>query len=148
MPGDEAERFSKLIEKLEEVDRPNDYGFELVRNWPGFAFVKELYERQQEIVMQEISNRYDRSICPRAYYVGRTDFTAGKPDQALWTYDEAEIFHRNDLDAYHKGVPIFVNNEAWTSRLTGESGLWMGLKIWTRGERKLLWGFEFNAEWG
>lgn len=146
--GDEAERFKKLIGKLEDIERPNDYGFELVRNWPGLAFVKEYYEKRNAIVMQEISDIYDRQICPRRYYVGQTDFTAGTPDKPLWTYDEANVFNKNDLEALHRGVPIFVNDEVWSSRLTDVSGLWTGLKIWTRGERTLMWGFEFNAEWG
>lgn len=146
--GDESDRFNELVSKLEELDTPNDYGFELVRKWPGLSFVKEYYEKRNAIVMQEISDIYDRQICPRKYYVGQTDFTAGSPDKPLWTYEEASVFNKNDLESLHKGVPIFVRDESWSSRLTGASGVWTGLKIWTRGERLLMWGFEFNAEWG
>ncbi len=146
--GEESDRFNELINQFEELDAPNDYGFELVRKWPGLAFVKEYYEQRDAIVMQEISDVYDRQICPRRYYVGQTDYTAGMPDKPLWDYEEAKLFHENDLESMSKAVPIFVKNETWSSRLTGASGVWQGLKIWTRGERLLMWGFEFNAEWG
>lgn len=147
--GEESDRINELIKRYEELDSPNDYGFELVRNWPGLAFVKELYEKRNAIVMQEVSDVYMRQILgKREYYIGKTDFDAGSPEIALWTYPEAKTFNDNDLEALNKGVPIFVKNEGWTSRLTGASGVWTGLKIWTRGERKLMWGFEFNAEWG
>lgn len=147
--GEEGDKFRELLGKLSELEnQTNDHGFELVRKWPGLAFVKEYYETKDIIVMQEISDVYDRRIIPRHLYKGRTDWDAGTPEQKLWKYEDAVVFNRNDLEALHRNTPIFVQNESWTSSFTGESGVWTGLKIWTRGERTLMWGFEFNAEWG
>lgn len=145
--GGEADKFKNLLAQLDEIDRPNDYGFELVRSWPGLAFVKELYEPHNVLRMAEISDIYDRRIIPRHLYIGKTDWEAGTEEKKLWPYAHAQQFNENDLEALRKGVPIFVRNEDWASSFTGESGIWTGLKIFTHGERKLMWGFEFNADW-
>ncbi|MEO1187746.1 MAG: hypothetical protein AAFW60_01640 [Pseudomonadota bacterium] len=144
--ADEAEEeLNRLINAFESVSHPNDYGFELIRIFPGLAFVKELLSPRDRVVMVEISDQYHRQICPREFYVGRTDFDAGPPGKPLWKYEDAAQFHRNDLEALHRGLPIFVKDEPWSSSITGQSGLWQGLKIWVPGERTFMWGFDFQG---
>ena len=145
MPGEGADELGKLIDAFKDVSHPNDYGFELVRVWPGLAFVKELLTPRERIQMVEISDRYHRQICPRQHYVGRSDFDAGPPENPLWSYDQAAQFQKNDLESLHRGMPIFVKDEPWASSITGQKGLWRGLKIWVPGDRTFMWGFDFSG---
>lgn len=123
--SDEAqEKMDALMDraKLLMHARQGDITPDLIRSYPGYAWIKRWESTDRTYSMVHLSERYvDELLGPRFLdYIGRTDFD-------IWPQETAAVFYQNDERVRRADEAIIVE-EAFVSPLTGKHGKFEGVK--------------------
>jgi len=132
MAGDDEalDRFNELFSRVIDSVEASKPFFEVFRQHSGMAFIKEYFPRPDRLIMQEVSDQYDRVLLAgkRSLYIGKTDLQ-------YWGYEVGAEFFENDMKIIN-GIPFEPGkldeygrlSEHYVSPTTGVKGVWNGRK--------------------
>lgn len=145
MSDDALARFDALYNQILAAQDASEPFFEVFRQHTGKAFIKEFFIKPARLVMQEVSESYDRDILG-----GRRELYVGKTDIEYWGYETGSLFFENDMRVIN-GLPFPDGSldeygrlsEPWVSPTTGAKGVWNGRKYRLDvGDRVFLVGLD------
>ena len=110
-----------LIDRARLLEELPNLTPDLIRTYPGLAWIKEYHPTHRNYTVVILSEAYiTKLLGPKViHYVGKTDFD-------FWPEDIARIFYANDEQA-RTHEPAWCE-ERFSSPLTGEKGTFEGFK--------------------